>query len=153
MLLLIGFVSLVIMPLLVNKTTEAHFNWVMPYLRQVWCGVALVYVVYFLTTDTGKQLMIDIETDFGSKHPVMTLSAAILLGAILAPSYWWLPPWKRWLEFMKEAQGFTHTYSISVVVHGKLINTQAGQIRNLPEASAVACIACAATTYSRQQPE
>jgi hypothetical protein len=59
--------------------------------------------------------------------------------------------WKRWLEFLKEDQGFTQCYLISGKrPGGKSSTTQAGYIYNLPEASAIACIKCVATTYAKQ---
>lgn len=90
MFLLVSIVSLVVVPVLVNKTTETHLNWLKPYLRQVWCVIALVYVIYFLTTDTGKELLIATQSSFGFKHPVLTIGLSLLLGGVIAPSYWWL---------------------------------------------------------------
>ena len=58
--------------------------------------------------------------------------------------------WQRWLEFLKETQGFSHCYRISSTRHGKAYETQAGHIYNLAAVSRIACIKCVATTYAKQ---
>jgi hypothetical protein len=90
MFLLISIISLVVVPMLVNKTTEHHLDWIKPYLRQAWCAVAFVYVVYFLTTDTAKQLFASWRSGFGNAHPVLAYAIPAFTGGILAPAYWWL---------------------------------------------------------------
>ncbi len=61
--------------------------------------------------------------------------------------------WKRWLQFLKETQGFTEAYTISSTRARKSFTAQAGLIKNLAQASAIGCIKCAATTYAKQQQE
>src|SRR6266852_3862183 len=90
MFLFISIVSLVVVPLLINKTTERHFDWVKPYLRQAWCAVALAYVMYFLTTETAKQLLMSWRNGFGNAHPVLAFVVPAIVGAMVAPAYWWL---------------------------------------------------------------
>jgi hypothetical protein len=59
--------------------------------------------------------------------------------------------WQRWLEFLKDTQGFSQCYLISGKRPGGTSSTtQAGYIYNLLEASAIACIKCVATTYTKQ---
>ena len=47
-------------------------------------------MICFLITDSGKQLLMEIGSTFCSKNPVLTISPSALVGAIVAPSYWWL---------------------------------------------------------------
>jgi hypothetical protein len=89
MLLIISIISSVVIPLLINKTTENRLDWVKPYLRQAWCAVVLMYVIYFLTTDAAKQLVLS-WAKVGNVHPVLVYVVPAAMGAIIAPSYWWL---------------------------------------------------------------
>lgn len=60
--------------------------------------------------------------------------------------------WKRWLEFLKDTQGFTERYLVNSIRRssGKSFTTQAGYIRNLLDVSVIVCIKCVATTYPKQ---
>src|SRR5437016_3588800 len=89
MLLVISIISLVVMPVLINKTTERHLDWIKPYLRQAWCVIAILYVVYFLTTETAKGWFVSWHNGFGTSHPELAYVTVAGATAVIVPAYWW----------------------------------------------------------------
>jgi hypothetical protein len=85
---IVGFVSLVVVPVLINKSTENNLDWIKPRLREAWCLVGLIYSCYILSTDTVKLWFVSWRNGFGSRHPELSY-LTLAAGAIaIAIGYW-----------------------------------------------------------------
>jgi hypothetical protein len=85
---LVGFVSLVVVPVLINKSTEHNLDWIRPRLREAWSGVGVIYATYILSTDTVKLWFVSWRNGFGSQHPELSYLALAGGATAIAFGYW-----------------------------------------------------------------
>jgi hypothetical protein len=79
----------VILPVLINKTTEIHFDWLKPYLRQVWTGIFFFFSFYFLI---GNQIALEVAVKLHKQWQGVSWFGYIVsgfCGAALLCGYWW----------------------------------------------------------------
>lgn len=79
----------VVLPVLINKTTEHHFDWVKPYVRQLWTGVLAFFSMYYLTNRTyAVEVAVRLHQRWHT-IPWLGYLVAGLCGALLLCGYWW----------------------------------------------------------------
>ena len=91
MLDLIIFVLLaVVVPVVVNKTTESgHFQWIKPRLRLIWTAILMLFTVYFFQKQASLEIAMDLHKRWSSL-PWLGYVLAGTLGAFILCGYWWL---------------------------------------------------------------
>jgi hypothetical protein len=85
--ILIGVLTLVVLPILINKSTEQHFSWVKNWLRELWCAVALIYS-YYGATRLGW--IMRAHGTLGVAYPRGSYVIVGLIGVFVACGFWWV---------------------------------------------------------------
>jgi hypothetical protein len=90
MLELLAFVvSIAVLPVLVNKSTEGRFEWVKRHLRSLWTATLTFFTVYFLNKQGVLEVTMQVQHRI-EQHPSIGYAIAATSGAILLCGYWWL---------------------------------------------------------------
>jgi hypothetical protein len=87
---IIAIVSFVVLPMLVNKTTEDRFQGIKPYLREIWLVMAFIYAVWVLSRPESERYFMAVKQALGVKYPVSCYIFVAIFGALLFVGYWWL---------------------------------------------------------------
>ena len=87
---LIGIFTLVILTVVINKTTEERFHAIKPHLREVWWILGFIYLTYWLFRPGGERYFMSLKQGFGAQHPISSYLLAACAGAVLFASYWWV---------------------------------------------------------------
>ena len=89
MLELLVFILLsVVVPMLVNKTTESHLHWLKPrWLRPIWTVVFAIFSLYLLQKPTALEFVMALHQKW---HGWVGYIVFGLGGALLLTGYWWL---------------------------------------------------------------
>jgi hypothetical protein len=78
---LYAILALVVVPILVTKTTErGRFDWIHPYLRELWMCLIIVYLFAYVWTE--RDFVAHVHSRFGN-HPKAAYAVVALLGALL----------------------------------------------------------------------
>jgi hypothetical protein len=86
---LVFLVSTLILPVLVNKSTErGRFDWLHSHLRRIWTGLFAFFSVYFLLKPDVKETMMKLHQRTSPSWLGYLVCA--LIGAALLCGYWWL---------------------------------------------------------------
>jgi hypothetical protein len=86
---LVVFILLaVVVPVLVNKTTESHLHWLKPrHLRPIWTVVFALLSLYFLQKPAALGFVVHLQQKWHGWIGSLIFGAA---AAIMLASYWWL---------------------------------------------------------------
>src|SRR6266481_7206037 len=86
--LLVGIFTLVVLTVVINKTTEDRFHAIKPHLREVWWALGFVYISYRVFRPESEQYFMTLKRGFGAQHPASSYLLAAFAGAMLFTSYW-----------------------------------------------------------------
>src|SRR5713226_3234217 len=86
--IIVEVLSLVVLPMVLNKTTENRFHGIKPHLREIWFGIGFVYAIYALQRPESEQYFMSLKKGFGALYPVQSYILAAFFGAILFTGYW-----------------------------------------------------------------
>lgn len=87
---LIGIITLVVLTVVINKTTEDRFHAIKPHLREIWWVLGFIYVAYWLFRAESERYFMALKHGFGMQHPFGSYVLAALMGMALFVSYWGL---------------------------------------------------------------
>jgi hypothetical protein len=87
--ILFEFLTLLVLPIMINKTTEDRFSWLKPRLREAWCVIAFVYTLIVLLRSESEQYFMTLKRGFGTEYPVLSYFLIAVFGAALFIGYWW----------------------------------------------------------------
>jgi hypothetical protein len=87
--IIIEVLSLVVLPMVLNKTTEDRFHGIKPHLREIWFVIAFVYTTYALFRPESERYFMLLKRGFGATYPMQSYILAALLGVVLFTGYWW----------------------------------------------------------------
>lgn len=89
-----AFLGVLVLPILINKTTErGRFDFVHPYLREMWMALLLLFTWwYVLESSTVKKSVMSTQARYAN-HPVATYGVVAVLGALLLMGYWFVTGW------------------------------------------------------------
>jgi len=90
---LLGYVvltllTLVALPMLINKSTEGRGDWIKKYLREAWFVVAMVYVVIMTFLPAGRDFVRKNTPAFAASHPIWSYIIVGIGAATVACVYW-----------------------------------------------------------------
>ena len=86
---LIGIFTLVVLTVLLTKTTEDRFHWVKPHLREVWWIVGYGYLAFWIWQPESEQYFMTLKRGFGAYYPRGSYLLVACAGAVLFMAYWW----------------------------------------------------------------
>lgn len=74
--------------MVVNKSSEARFDWIKPYLREIWTGIFILFSTYYLFNDDKilwsiMKLHADLSGPFG-------YIIAFFIGGVILVACWWV---------------------------------------------------------------
>jgi hypothetical protein len=85
--LFVAIVSMGVLPVLVNKSTEhGRFDWIHPYLRQIWTGTFMFYSWYVLHSNSDHPIFMWLHTNV---KPWLAYAIMAFFGALLFCGYYW----------------------------------------------------------------
>jgi hypothetical protein len=97
----IFLIVVLVVPILVNKTTErGRFDFVHPYLRHAWTGLLILFTYYVLDKPGVKEIVMRLFSRFGTSQPVWSYLTAFCIGGLLLCWYWYATGW-----LLKESGG------------------------------------------------
>lgn len=76
-----------ILPVVINKTTEKHFHWVVPHLRVVWTAIFAFFSLYLLWKPASLEVTMELNRRLGGTLGYLLCAVC---GAMLLCGYWWL---------------------------------------------------------------
>src|SRR5579872_2303402 len=86
-----GFLSIIILtavaPVVINKTTDFHFDWIKPILREIWTGLFIFLSIAYLFTSAQTR-----EVSMKLHGKVPELAGYVICGAIgmmMFAAFWW----------------------------------------------------------------
>src|SRR5271166_94919 len=86
--LLIFILGLVVVPVLINRTTETHLHWLKPqHLRPIWTVVFAIFSLYLLQKPTAQEFVMSLHQRW---HGWIGYAVFGVAGAVLLAGYWWL---------------------------------------------------------------
>jgi hypothetical protein len=86
--ILVFLVLAVVLPVVINKTTErGYFHWVVPYLRPIWTAILAILSIYILAKATIQEAVVNLHPRIPGVAGYLISAAA---GAMLLCAYWWL---------------------------------------------------------------
>jgi hypothetical protein len=86
-----AILALVVVPILVTKTTErGRFDWIHPYLRELWMCLIIVYLIANVWSE--RTSVARIHSRFGD-HPTAAYIVVALVGALFFVSCWAVIGW------------------------------------------------------------
>jgi hypothetical protein len=86
----VALLALIVLPVLINKSTEAHLGFVKSHLRSMWTGTAALFSVYYLMKSS---YFVGVAVQLHQRwraHPWLGYLLAAFVGASLLCIYWWL---------------------------------------------------------------
>jgi hypothetical protein len=84
--LVVIMVTVGVAPVLVNKTTDIHLDWIKPYLRECWTGLFIFFSLAYLLTPPTREVAMKVH----AKYPEWIGYAICgLLGAAMFSAFWW----------------------------------------------------------------
>ena len=84
-------ITVVVLPMLINKTTEIHFDWAKRYLRELWWGVLVYYTILCAVVSSDfREIVVEAKRGFGVNYPRLSFVAAGVIGAVVFIGYWWI---------------------------------------------------------------
>src|SRR5664279_1194924 len=87
--LLFFAISAFALPVVINKSTDGRgFDWIRPYLRQIWTGIAAFYSLYLLCEPGPVGVFMKLHK-YAAETPALGYLASAFLGATLLCGYWW----------------------------------------------------------------
>jgi hypothetical protein len=84
------FLTAIVVPMLINKSTEGRGDWVKKYLREAWFVVVLVWVAAVLCSPDGVTFVMTNKPAFAVSHPIASYILIAVLTAALACLYWFV---------------------------------------------------------------
>lgn len=86
---LLFFVLLtVVVPVLINRTTESHLHWLKPHhLRPIWTVVFAIFSLYLLQKPSALEVVMGLHQKWNGWIGYLVFGLA---GALLLTGYWWL---------------------------------------------------------------
>jgi hypothetical protein len=78
----------VIIPLLINKSTESHFDWIKPHIREAWTVTVVIFTIYYLAQRTPMGVVMNLHERWKAL-PWLGYIAFGLFGAVIFCGYWW----------------------------------------------------------------
>jgi hypothetical protein len=85
--ILFFIITVGILPVVINKSTEVHLDWVRRYLRQLWSGIFAFFLVSWLATK--PEIAGGVTTMHKQLHGWLGYGIAGLLGACIFCGFWW----------------------------------------------------------------
>src|SRR5258708_7547618 len=80
-------VTMGVLPVLVNKSTErGRFDWIHPYLREIWTAIFVFYSWYLLTQPRAEAFLMWLSR---SLRPSFVYLVLAIMGASLLCGYYW----------------------------------------------------------------
>ena len=76
------------LPVLINKSTETHFEWVKPYLRPLWTAICAFYSLYLLNRPGAVEVAVQFHQRFRNSA-FLGYAVVAICGAALLCGYWW----------------------------------------------------------------
>src|SRR6266571_4791311 len=97
----IFLIVVLVVPILVNKTTErGRFDFVHPYLRHAWTGLLILFTYYVLDKPVVKEIVMRLFSRFGTSQAIWSYLTAFCVGGLLLCWYWYATGW-----LLKESGG------------------------------------------------
>lgn len=87
---LVGIFIVVVIGVVLDKTTEDRFHDIKPHLREIWWVIGFLYVAYWILRPESEQYFMALKKGFGVMYPVASYALAAILGAALFTGYWLL---------------------------------------------------------------
>lgn len=87
LLLLIGLALWFGGGLVINKSSEARFDWIKPYLREIWTGLLFIFIIYSLFTT--NEIMKGIVKLHEHLSGLLGYVIMFLIGGFILASIWW----------------------------------------------------------------
>ena len=80
----------VVLPILINKTTEhGRFDFIHPYLREIWTALLMLCTYfYFLNQPSTREWVTAMHRKFSISSPVTSYIVIFVLGGVLLTLYW-----------------------------------------------------------------
>jgi len=76
-----------VVPVVINKSTEeARFDWIKPYLREIWTAIFVFFVIYFLLKPEAMEVAMKLHNRVPSFWGYLLVALA---GGLLLCAYWW----------------------------------------------------------------
>jgi hypothetical protein len=79
----------VVLPIVVNKTTEGYLNWIKPHLRWVWTGIFAFLTCYGLSRPIAWEFTVNLHKNWHGS-PILGYALWASFGILLFSFYWWL---------------------------------------------------------------
>lgn len=77
-----------VLPIVINKSTEVHLDWVRRYLREIWFGIFVFFLVYWVFTKPEiTEAVVNLHQHL---HGWIGYVVVGISGAILFCGFWWL---------------------------------------------------------------
>jgi hypothetical protein len=86
---LIGIVTLVILTVVINKTTEDRLHAIKPHLREIWWVLGFIYVTYWIWRPESEKYFMTLKHGLGASYPMSSYVLVGILGFVLFTGYWW----------------------------------------------------------------
>jgi hypothetical protein len=86
---LIGIVTLVVLTVVINKTTEDRLHAIKPHLREIWWALGFIYVTYWIWRPESEKYLMALKQGFGASYPTSSYILVGVLGFVLFVGYWW----------------------------------------------------------------
>src|ERR1700692_2493541 len=82
-------VATFVLPVVINKSTEGRgFDWIRPYLREIWTGLAAFFSLYLLCKPGVVEVSVKLHK-YLAGTPALGYLASAVIGASLLCGYWW----------------------------------------------------------------
>ena len=78
-----------VIPVVINKTTEDRFHGIKPYLREIWFGIVVIFLISVVLRPEGEKFFMSFQKSLSRDHPVASYVAVGSLGMVLFVGYWW----------------------------------------------------------------
>lgn len=87
---LLSILTLLVIPMLINKSTEGRGDWVKRYLREAWFCVAVIYLMTIALLPDGRDFIVRNKPAFAVSHPAWSYIIVATGAAALAVAYWFI---------------------------------------------------------------